>query len=293
MNDELTIQQLTYADELNKLYSDDDIVIVDNVLHLMKLSVARMSMNMLVLCTKGRAQGELNGMHLVLQQGELAICPANVTLSDFMVSPDFEFRAMFFTTRILQSFLRDKMTVWNEVMYVHHMHVVHMTEQNLRFYDYFYEMLTICIQAEKAVYRTEIIQSLLRAAFLGLCGRMKRDEVQRMAEQQATGLNGGSLFQRFLHLLGTMELKHRPVEDYASRLCVSPKYLSAVCKKYSGKTANKWIAEHVMEDIRYQLCHTDHSIKEICDLLGFANPSFFGKYVRQHFGMTPVQLRQL
>ena len=81
------------------------------------------------------------------------------------------------------------------------------------------------------------------------------------------------------------------MEWYADELCVSAKYLSTVCKKKSGKGANDWIREHVLEDIRYNLKHTDLSIKQICDKLGFPNPSFFGKYVKEHFGMPPAQFR--
>ena len=47
-----------------------------------------------------------------------------------------------------------------------------------------------------------------------------------------------------------------------------------------------------MEDIRYYLRQTDLSIKQVCDTLGFPNPSFFGKYVKEHFGRTPMQLRK-
>ena len=99
------------------------------------------------------------------------------------------------------------------------------------------------------------------------------------------------LFQQFLELLSSSPVKHRTVEYYANKLSITAKYLSNICKKYSGKTANAWITEHVMEDIRYYLISTDLSIKEICSYLGFPNPSFFGKYVKEHFGMTPTQFR--
>lgn len=46
-----------------------------------------------------------------------------------------------------------------------------------------------------------------------------------------------------------------------------------------------------IENIRYYLRDTDLSIKQICDVLNFASPSFFGKYVRQHLGVTPGKLR--
>ena len=83
------------------------------------------------------------------------------------------------------------------------------------------------------------------------------------------------------------------MESYAAELCISPKYLSVICKRCSGKTANEWITEHVIEDIRYYLKQTDLSIKQICDRLGFPNSSFFGRYVKDHFGMPPSQFRNL
>ena len=93
-------------------------------------------------------------------------------------------------------------------------------------------------------------------------------------------------------MLGSTQAKHKPVEYYSRELCVTAKYLSAVCKKCSGKTANEWIKEQVMEDIRYYLRSTDMSVKQISHLLGFPNTSFFGKYVKEHFGMPPVQFRR-
>lgn len=47
----------------------------------------------------------------------------------------------------------------------------------------------------------------------------------------------------------------------------------------------------MLEEIRYYLKQTDLSIKQVCDRIGFSNPSFFGKYVRQHLGMTPIEFR--
>ena len=138
-------------------------------------------------------------------------------------------------------------------------------------------------------FRTDVIQSLLRAAVLGLCGAIKQRILTDVEPLDAGTANNH--FQRFLDLLHSVDVKHRTVEWYATELCITPKYLSSICKKQSGKTANEWITEHVLEDIRYYLKQTDYSIKQICDLLGFPNTSFFGKYVKDHFGMTPMQLR--
>ena len=150
-------------------------------------------------------------------------------------------------------------------------------------------MLGLCLRSKVILpYKKDIVRSLLNAAFLALCCRMKQIVGQEGLSVKPVA---DSLFQRFLHQLSSSEVKHRPVESFANELCVSPKYLSVVCKKNSGKTANEWITEYVMEDIRYYLKQTDLGAKQICDILGFPNPSFFGKYVKEHFGLTPMQMR--
>ena len=252
-------------------------------------------MNTIVICTSGRVQAQMNGIQMELHKNQVAVIPQNVTVTDVMISPDFNLKAMFLTNRILQTFLREKMNIWNDMMYIHRNHLVTMDEDEILFYTHFYDMLTLAIAKGKDnPLHTDVIQSLLRSAILALCGAMQQkllpadSELSTFNAQLSTGK---SHFQRFLDLLHSSEIKRHTVDAYASELCISPKYLTAVCKKNSGKTANEWITEQVLEDIRYYLRQTDLSIKQICDRLGFPNPSFFGKYVKDHFGMTPMEFR--
>lgn len=99
------------------------------------------------------------------------------------------------------------------------------------------------------------------------------------------------IFTKFLDMLQNAEAKHHTVEYFASQLCITPKYLTLVCKQKSGKTALEWITEYTLSDIKYYLKSTSLSMKEIADRTGFPNTSFFGTYVRRHFGMTPMQYR--
>ena len=288
--EEITLQSLTDNEDIQVGYSDSDIVIVDSIQKFAEINAAHISMNAIAICTQGKIQGTLNGQKMELHKNQVAIIPQNVVVTDLMVSPDFDLKAMFFTNRILQSFLREKMPIWNDVVYIRRMHVVTMEDDDMQFYTYFYEMLRMCFfKGVDHPFRTDIIQSLLRAAFLGLCGGLKQRILTGEVSPDSSTVNNH--FQRFLDLLHSVDIKHRTVEWYATELCITPKYLSALCKKHSGKTANEWITEHVLEDIRYYLKHTDYSIKQICDLMGFPNSSFFGKYVKEHFGMTPMELR--
>ena len=287
--EEITFQTLTDNEDIQIGYSDNDIVVVDSIQQFAEVSTALVSMNAVVICTSGKVQGFINGKQIELHQNQVAIIPQNIIVTDVMVSPDFNLKAMFLTNRILQSFLREKMNVWNDMMYVHRHHIVTMDEDEILFYTHFYDMLKLTFNRGKDnPFRTDVIQSLLRSAILGLCGAMKQ---YFPVDIEFQGKTSDAYFQHFLDLLHSTVVKHRTVEAYANDLCISAKYLTTICKRHSGKTANEWITEHVMGDIRYYLKQTDFSIKQICDRLGFPNPSFFGKYVKDHFGMTPMEFR--
>ena len=96
----------------------------------------------------------------------------------------------------------------------------------------------------------------------------------------------------FLELVNADDGSHRSVNYYADRLCYSPKYLSSIIKMVTGKTPLQIINENAIKQIKFKLRHSDISMKELADLFDFPNPSFFGKFVKIHTGMTPMQYRQ-
>lgn len=290
--DVITIQSLAGKQNIPVDYIDEDLLIIDNVKDLAEPSPTRVVMNFIVACTAGRVQAQMNGSPFELSRNQVLLAPPNVMLSDFLISPDFEFKAVFFTTRLLQSFLRDKINVWNEILYIRHDHILTLDNDDIGFFFHFYDMLRLCIDGKvDNPYRTDIIQSLMRSAFLGLCGTLK----MKLPETSVTTgevRSSAGIFRAFLDLLGAGQMTHRTVDSFADELHITPKYLSTVCKKHSGKTAGEWITEKIMDEINFYLKQTDLPIKQIADRLGFANPSFFGKYVKEHFGKTPTQIRQ-
>lgn len=289
--EEITFKTLAESDEVQIGYSDSDIVIIDSIQMFTQISEAHVAMNAVIICLNGKVQGRLNDHIIELHKNQIAIIPQNVTITDLMISPDFESKGLFLTTNILQSFLRDQMSVWNAVMYIHRLNVITLEDDGMQFYNYFYHMITMAIgKFQSNPYQREVVHALLRAAILAFCGSIKRILPNTVNSSEAKMAN--MHFQRFLELLNNKGVKYRTVEAYANELCISPKYFSSVCKKCSGKTANEWIRERILEEIRYYLQQTDLSNKEICDLIDFPNTSFFGKYVKEHFGMTPGVFRK-
>lgn len=101
-----------------------------------------------------------------------------------------------------------------------------------------------------------------------------------------------ALYARFMDLLFVHHRKERRVAFYASKMCITSKYLTFVVKTTSGKTPTEWIREETIKEIECMLCHTKMPIKEIVYRLNFSNVSFFGKYFKAQKGMSPKLYRE-
>lgn len=271
-------------------YVDQDLLVIDGIREVGKGAPDRSKFNVILFCTAGKVQFNVNGTPTALEKMNLLLCPTGTTFSDIMASPDIELKLLCVSDALLLSILRDKMSVWNELLYIHKMHVIPIKKEESGFLFNLYSGMQdiLAMKEEDLPYRREIIHSLLSCCVYRLCGILKKMLPEREKRPMS---HSDSLFQQFLELLSTTRPKRQPVEYYASKLFISSKYLSSICKKNSNKTAGQWITDHVMDDIRFYLKSTDLSIKEICTKLHFPNSSFFGKYVKEHFGMTPTQLR--
>lgn len=286
--------EFSQSAEISASYLDEDILIIDNVKVLSNPDPVRLQMNMIASCQAGSLRMTANGKEVEVHKNEIFVCPPNSTVEILEVSPDFACVALCVTSHGMQNILRSHVNVWNRAMYVDKVSVIKMTESEMVFYAKFTELVRLCLDPFSMAhsswnpYRREIVETLLKSALLALCNAFSAE----LSDAGKTSSSTSELFERFLDLLQQNEVKHRPVEYFAQQLCITPKYLSIVCKRHSCKTAIEWITEYTLSDITYYLRSTNKSIKEIASILGFSNTSFFGKYVREHFHMSPLKYRQ-
>ena len=101
-----------------------------------------------------------------------------------------------------------------------------------------------------------------------------------------------SLFERFLQLVQVHCMENREVEFYSDKLFITPKYLSEICKKNSGKTASEWIQNYTTQRLIILLRSPNLNFTEIADTLNFSSQSFFSRYVRKVLGVSPSEYRE-
>ena len=271
-------------------YSDEDILVIDSAKEMEDSLPLRLGMNVIAICLKGKIQIDINGKQTTLGERQLILLPPSTTIENAMTSPDYDCRFLCLTNRIVNDFLRTYINVWNETMYANTMKIRQLSQPDMDNINLFYTLLkTTLRQTVPSRYSKEIIRSLLKAAILGLCSSLEEATTDAIAASHPK--YSETLFRQFLDMLNQGGEQRHNVSYYADRLCVTPKYLSAVCAKTSGKSAKQWINEIIAENARYYLKSTDLTVKEIADRLGFPSTSYFGRYVKKTFGLAPLALR--
>ncbi len=100
-----------------------------------------------------------------------------------------------------------------------------------------------------------------------------------------------AFFEQFMMLVAENHTAERGVNFYAEKMHITPKYLSTLIKSISGKSATEWIDRYVILEAKNMLKFSNLSIQEIAYHLNFSTQSFFGKYFKQHTGLSPKDYR--
>lgn len=101
----------------------------------------------------------------------------------------------------------------------------------------------------------------------------------------------GSLVTRYKKLVTLHFLRHQSVEAYADLLAVTANHLNRIVKSATGRTASQYIDEMILLEAKAQLKHATTPIGQLAADLGFADQSYFGKFFKQHTGLTPLAFR--
>lgn len=273
----------------NMAYYDGDIAIMDNIKDLPGISPFYAKMNFIIICMKGRMNFNANDQPMSIHEGDLLVSASYVILDNYMFSSDFECKVLCLSDDIIQELLRQNIIHWNLGALEDRTRVMPLSKMERDQIVYYYELLRYKLDHPDRPYSTQVIRSIMQAVLYDICATMDEQQNTQHPDRRT---RGKVIFDSFLRMLSAAEVKRQPVSAYASKLNITPKYLTMICTRYSGKSAMDWITQYCKEDIRYYLCHTDLTVKEVCGKLGFTSLSFFGSYVRKRFGVSPTVFKQ-
>jgi AraC-like DNA-binding protein len=81
-------------------------------------------------------------------------------------------------------------------------------------------------------------------------------------------------------------------QEYAERLTVHVNHLNRSVKDVTGKSTTVHLAERFISEAKVLLQHTDWSVGDIADRLGFEYATYFNSFFRKHTGTTPLTFRR-
>jgi YesN/AraC family two-component response regulator len=185
----------------------------------------------------------------------------------------------FFNKSLLQS-----------IMHIRNNPVIKMEQNEVDLMMKYYELLTFKMEHQEMNFGRETVRDIIRCFAYDLLSN-----INKHLDTDAEGdilRQGDRIYRKFMLLLAEKSNANRSVKSYADELCVSPKYLTSVCRRHSNSTASELIAASMISRIKHLLLYSDLSIKEVAAEMGFDNLSFFGKYVRKHLGLSPNNYRK-
>ena len=270
------------------IYHNGELAIIDNLHEIVCEDVFNENIHIFILCLKGKASVYMNEQTYTIQENDLFVCLPDIILENAMLSMDFKCYCLCMSSNYVQRVAPITNKIWNYKMFFKKTPLLSLKPDEASLFCQYYELIRSKLTTSSNVHLSEVINALLLAFIYEFQDAMNHF-IQTSSDSSTSGEN---LFKSFIDLLTSSYPKKRSVAYYAERLHVTPKYLSSVCKEISGQSTSKLIDQYVTKDIEYLMKRTQKTIKEITNELDFPDISFFGKYVRKHFGMSPRALKE-
>ena len=238
------------------------------------------------ICLKGSIKGSINLKSVSILEHDCAIILPGQIIQYFHISNDFSGLMFIMSKRFtdnLEMSIKDSVSV---LLYLKENPVIHLAPNEIEILLKYYDLLLCTVRMPNNIHRLEIIRLLLQALFYII------NDFRQLFEESAIQKSKREWqFDAFYRLVLTHYKESRKTAFYAQKLCLTPKYLSAVIKKTTGKTVVEWIDNYVVLEAKSLLKTSKMSIQQISDELNFANQSFFGKFFKRITGMSPREYK--
>jgi len=143
------------------------------------------------------------------------------------------------------------------------------------------------------IYKYDLIKNYVSELFFWA---MKWTPSENLFQQGDAGKRIVMIFsellqQQFPIQYKTDRLQLRFPNEFAEKISVHVNYLNRCVKKVTGKTTSQNIFERICAEAKILLRHTDWTISEISETLGFEDLAHFNKFFKKQTGTNPTLFR--
>lgn len=283
------------GDDTYRIGDSDELVVMENIGSVPSGVICLQNHGVLFFITEGRAQLEYDGHVVQLQKNDLFLYMVHSTAANFMASSDFNCRQIWFGRAELFNIDIYKQISVADMSNLKLYPVVHLKGDDIKLCDTYFQLLRDRMKFSTSVLTPDIVRMLFGTIVLEILSIMRRNSEQVAEEVQHEDINSSLHKKRivdgFMRLVEESDGRIRRVDEFASQLNVTPKYLSTILKEVMNRRPSTYIQLYTLKAIERRLRFTEMTMQEIAIDLNFPNPSFFGKYCKEHLGMTPLEYR--
>ena len=247
---------------------------------------------LVVLVCKGSTDISINFENYTLGAGSLMVlAPSNVVNVVSAPTPDVEAYMLFFDMKFLQGVNINLTSVALPDRYSNPKPVIELSEGEMNLLTRYFDLFYLNTKGRYNLqFNKNIATSLIAAMFYQI--------VEFHHKRIGVEVGGRTLSRRhdyvrdFIKLVHVHYLRERSVAFYASKLFISPKYLSLLVKEATGRSAAAWIDEFVIMEAKNMLKFSGKNIQQVAYALNFSTQSSFGKYFKHITGMSPTEYQK-
>lgn len=290
MND--NIREISIA-EMKRLYNgcyiDDDIIIFNEIGKLpLPSEPRRMKCILLALCLKGNVRYSVDTEERTVTANDVIIISEGQVADNYMPSTDLDGICIMLSQRFFSEIIKDIHGISSLFLFSRSHPVFGLTQEEADNLVTYFNLIWSKMNDNEHHFRKDVVRSLIATMIYDISHAIYRMQQQRSERQS----RAESIFTEFIRQVEQHFKHERKVSWYATRLCITPKYLSETVKLASHRTPNEWIDNYVALEIRVMLKNSNKSIKEIAEEMNFPNQSFFGRFFKEHVGMSPSEYRK-
>lgn len=235
---------------------------------------------------KGTIDFRINGRVCNLHTGQVLFLHPHLELQEVHASDDAEGRCIAFMMGLQDSDMNQLGPAFFGIIIAQPCWDV--SPEFMSMMNAFYTMFEYnCVHPEST--SSADVAASLFTVFLHFFYDCKRDEMN-IGDNQFS-LAQKSVMGRFANLLHVHFKEHHQVLFYADAICISPKYLTQIVKTTTGYTPKELIDRKLAVEALFMLAKTNFTIQEIAFKLGFPDQSYFGRFFKRIFAMSPLKYR--
>lgn len=268
---------------------DNDLIIFDEFTDVpLPNQPRRLRCLLLAFCISGNAEYTVDTIRHTISANDMMIIGEGQVTDKYMLSPDCSGIAVMLSYDFFNEIIKNVHELSSMFLFSRSHPVCKLLPEEGNTIINYFKILKKKVDDKNHHFRRETVQSLMTTMIYDLSNAIYR--IQHTTDKKMT--RAETIFTEYIKLVEQNFRTERRVGWYGQKMNISPKYLSESIKLVSRRTPNEWIDNYVTLEIRVLLKNSAKSIKEIAQEMNFPNQSFFGKYFKEHVGMSPSEYRR-